>query len=148
CPRRTVRDTVLIEAAVAAGSKLREGFAARELLREGDRVIGIRGQAKGGAVVDDRARVVVGADGRRSLVASLVGAPEYHCRPALTCTYYGYWSGVRLAAGTEFETYWRPGTMLLAFPTNDGLTCVVVGVAVGAFAAFRDDVAGSFFRSL
>src|SRR5262249_43170127 len=104
-PRRTVLDSLLAEAAVAAGAELRQGFAVTELLREGDRVAGVRGQSYGGANVAERGRVVVGADGRRSTVARLVGAAEYDARPALTCAYYGYWSGVPIASGTEFETY-------------------------------------------
>jgi flavin-dependent dehydrogenase len=89
-PRRDRVDQVLIDAAVAAGAVLSEGFAMRELLWNGDRVVGIRGP--GGA--EERAAIVIGADGRNSAVARQVGAPVKHAHPALSCWYFSYWSGV------------------------------------------------------
>src|SRR5437764_6275884 len=58
-PRRTVLDALLVDAAVAAGAELRQGFAVQELLWEGDRVVGIRGRSPAGATVTERARGVV-----------------------------------------------------------------------------------------
>src|SRR5687767_1807370 len=69
CPRRTVLDQLLVDAAVEAGVELREGFTVDELLASDGVVTGIRGHARGGAAVTERARVVIGADGMRSLVA-------------------------------------------------------------------------------
>ena len=77
-PRRIVLDYALVEAAVAAGAELREGFAVQELLRDGDRVAGIRGRATGGKTVTEGARIVIGADGMHSLVARAVHAEAYH----------------------------------------------------------------------
>ena len=67
CPRRTVLDKLLVDAAVEAGTELREGFTAEALLWDGDRVAGIKGHSRTGAAVEERARVVVGADGVHSL---------------------------------------------------------------------------------
>src|SRR4051794_19772490 len=64
CPRRTVLDGLLVDAAVQAGAELREGFAVEELLTSGGSVTGIRGHRKGGAQISERARVVIGADGK------------------------------------------------------------------------------------
>ena len=72
CPRRIVLDALLVEAAAAAGAELREAFAVEEVVVEDGRVTGIRGHAKGGETVTERAKVVVGADGRHSLVAKAV----------------------------------------------------------------------------
>lgn len=95
-PRRVVLDAILAEAAVAAGAELREAFAVTGLLTDGVRVTGIRGRTNGGAAVAERARLVIGADGLHSLVARAVVAPTAHIRPALTCAYYSYWSGIPL----------------------------------------------------
>jgi len=46
-PRRTVLDTILVEAAVEAGAELREHFSVQKLLTDGERVMGIRGHAVG-----------------------------------------------------------------------------------------------------
>src|SRR5512132_276313 len=75
CPRRTVLDKLLVDAAVEAGAELREGFTVEEVLTSGGAVTGIRGHGRNGASVTERARIVIGADGRHSLVAKAVG-PE------------------------------------------------------------------------
>ena len=84
CPRRTVLDKHLVDAAVAAGAELREAFTVETLLWEGDRVSGVRGHTRTGRSVDERARIVIGADGAHSLVAKAVNAREYETRPPLT----------------------------------------------------------------
>ena len=55
-PRRKILDQILVEAAVESGAELREHFTVKELVWDGDRVIGIRGHAEGGAVVTDMLR--------------------------------------------------------------------------------------------
>ncbi len=72
-PKRTVLDKILVDAAAAAGAEVSEGFAVQEVLTDGDRVVGIRGKDATGREVTERARVVVGADGMRSVVARTVG---------------------------------------------------------------------------
>ena len=82
-PRRTVLDKILVDAAAEAGVEIRESFTVEGLVFEDGRAVGIRGHAKGGRTVTERARVVVGADGRYSLVADAVGAKEYNEKPKL-----------------------------------------------------------------
>ena len=120
CPRRTVLDKILVDGAVEAGAELREGFSVQEILMDGARVTGIRGRDAEGATVSEEARIVVGADGMRSLVARAVEAPEYNAKPTLACAYYTYWSGVDIEGA---EIYARERWMTIAFPTNDGLGC-------------------------
>ena len=126
-PRRTVLDALLVEAAAEAGAEVRESFTVKELVHEGDRVVGIRGRQAGGSMVEERATVVVGADGLRSTVARLVGAETYHERPPLTHCYYSYWSG--LDVGRQ-ELYGRVGLGSALIPTNDDLVLVGVNWAV------------------
>ena len=47
CPRRTVLDQLLVDAAVEAGAELRDGFTVDELLTSDGTVTGIRGHAQG-----------------------------------------------------------------------------------------------------
>jgi len=72
-------------------------------------------------------------------------APITDIRPALTCAYYSYWNGVPL---TGAEVAFRPRRVVLAFPTNDRLSCVAVQSPVSEFAAFRADIEDSFYRAL
>ncbi|HET8627966.1 MAG TPA: NAD(P)/FAD-dependent oxidoreductase [Thermomicrobiales bacterium] len=145
CPRRTALDTILVEAAMAAGAELRERFTVDGLLWDGDRVAGIRGHARGGALVAERARVVIGADGLRSVVARGVAAATYRATPPLTCGYYAYWSGVPLPGAALFP---RAGHRVFAFPTNDGLTCIAAQWPHAEFHAVRADIAGNFAATL
>jgi 2-polyprenyl-6-methoxyphenol hydroxylase-like FAD-dependent oxidoreductase len=145
CPRRTVLDKILVEATVAAGTELREGFTVQEVLMDGQRVHGIRGQARGGSSVTEQARIVIGADGLHSLVARTVQAPTYNEQPTFTCAYYTYWSGVPLQ-GTEL--YPRDHRFILGFPTNDGLICIAVQWPHKEFHAFRADIEGNYRKTL
>src|SRR5690242_5212180 len=52
----------------------RQHFSVTDLVREGERVVGVRGHEPGGASETIRGRCVVGADGRFSLVARKAGA--------------------------------------------------------------------------
>jgi 2-polyprenyl-6-methoxyphenol hydroxylase-like FAD-dependent oxidoreductase len=144
-PRRRVLDQLLLDAARTAGAEVREGFAVDEIVTEGERVSGIRGHANGGAVVTEQSRIVIGADGRHSLVARAVQAPTYNSRPPLACYYYSYWSDVPLDG---FEGYYPPYRAIFTLPTNDGLTCVIVGCPQREFLAFRADIEGNFWQTL
>jgi 2-polyprenyl-6-methoxyphenol hydroxylase-like FAD-dependent oxidoreductase len=120
-PRRTVLDPILADAASRAGATLRYGTAVSGLLRDdGGRVTGV--------VVDgtreERAPLVIGADGRNSLVADAVAAPVRYEAAAATDWLYGYWADLPVDG---YSWYYRPGVTIGAIPTNDGLTCVLVG---------------------
>jgi flavin-dependent dehydrogenase len=144
-PRRTVLDNILIDAASRAGVEVREGFSVQEVLMSGDRVTGIRGRALNGSTVMEQAGIVVGADGMRSIVARTVQAPSYLAKPARTCGYFAYWSGVPLEG---CEIYVREQRLFLAFPTNDNLTCIGMEWPRQEFQAFRADLEGNFLRTI
>jgi 2-polyprenyl-6-methoxyphenol hydroxylase-like FAD-dependent oxidoreductase len=144
-PRRTLLDAMLVDAARAAGAEVRENFRVTEVTQSGGRVTGIRGRTATGTVVSETASLVIGADGKRSLVAAAVGARGYrHCPPRSFAS-YSYWSGVPTAGG---ELYQRPGRAVAAFPTNDGLTMVYVAAPITEFAAARTDLEGFYQRTL
>jgi 2-polyprenyl-6-methoxyphenol hydroxylase-like FAD-dependent oxidoreductase len=145
CPRRTVLDKLLVDAAAEAGAEVREGFTVDEILVEEGRVSGIRGHERGGASVIERASVVIGADGRNSLVAKAVDAPRYNEQPALQAGYYAYWSDVPVDG---FEIFSRPYRGFAAAPTHDGLTMIVGGVPQAEFATFKKDVEANFMAML
>lgn len=146
CPRRIVLDAILVEAAAAAGAEVRESFTVEELLFENGRVAGIRGRGGENPAVTERARVVVGADGRNSLVAKAVEAERYNEAPDLAVLYYAYWSGLPV---NGFETYIRADHARgwAAWPTHDGLTCLIVGWPQAEFVVNRTDLEASFLRS-
>ncbi len=139
-PRRTVLDTILVDAARAAGAEVVEGFDVDEIVTADGRVGGIRGTHRGtgaAAATTIRARLVIGADGKHSSVARAVDAPVSTETPALSAGLYTYWSGLPVDAG---ELYTRDGLMVGVWPTNDALTLTFVGVPATGFAAFHANV--------
>ncbi len=145
CPRRTVLDKLLVDAAVEAGVELREHFSVQDLVWDGDRVSGIIGRSAAGTTLTEQARIVIGADGIHSLVARKAEAATYHTRPTFQCAYYSYWSGVPVD-GVEF--YPREYRGWGALPTHEGLTCIIVGWPRDEFHAFRADIEGNFLKTL
>jgi 2-polyprenyl-6-methoxyphenol hydroxylase-like FAD-dependent oxidoreductase len=145
CPRRTVLDTLLVRAAAEAGAEVREGFAVDEVLVEDGTVVGIAGRSAGGGSVIERATVVIGADGRNSMVAKAVQAEQYNERPPVTPAFYSYWSGV---GSTGFEVHIRERCGMAAFPTHDDLTLVIAGLPEEDLHGRRHDVEGTFMATL
>jgi len=140
CPRRTVLDKLLVDRAREAGAEVREGVVVRDVVRDGERVVGVRADG-----IEERAAVVVGADGMTSGIADAVGATMSPSHPSLTCGFYAYWSGMP-TDGVEF--YVRAGRDILVFPTHDGLTCVWVGRANDQWPAYRADIEGQYLAGL
>jgi 2-polyprenyl-6-methoxyphenol hydroxylase-like FAD-dependent oxidoreductase len=140
CPRRTVLDEILVNAARAAGVEVREGYHVDEVLVEDGRVVGIRSGDR-----EDRARIVIGADGRNSRVAKAVGAEEYNTKPRLQYSYYTYFSNLPMDG---METYIRPDRGFGVAETHDGLTIIVAGWPYAEAASYKADVEGNFMRTL
>ncbi len=145
-PRRKVIDKILVDAAVAAGAEVREGFAVKELTFDRGAVSGIVGRSReNGQSIGEKARIVIGADGIHSIVARNVKPEEYEAFPALGCGYYSYWSGLPM---DHPELYFRERRLFLAFPTNDGLTCIGVEWPNSEFHQFRSDIEGNFDKTI
>ena len=145
CPRRTVLDSLLVNAAAASGAVVREAFTVDELVVTDNAVAGVRGHETGGKPVEERARVVMGADGVNSFVARAVQAPEYDVRPVAACAYYSYFSGV---PQEDIELYVRENCAFGGAPTNDGLHLVMVNWPASDFPEVRANIEGHVWRAL
>jgi 2-polyprenyl-6-methoxyphenol hydroxylase-like FAD-dependent oxidoreductase len=144
-PRRTVLDTMLVEAARTAGAEVRENFLVEDLVWAEQRVVGIRGFERGSPPVTETAPVVIGADGKRSLVARRVNAESYRQREIGTFACYTYWSGVHTDGG---ELYQRPGRAVAVFPTNGDLVMIFVEAPLSDFGAFRADTEAAYLATV
>src|SRR5215469_2119773 len=144
-PRRTLLDSILIEAAREAGAEVRENFRVTQVTASDGRVSGIRGNAGRGPAVTETASLVIGADGKRSLVAAAVGARPYRGRPVRSFASYSYWAGLPVSGG---ELYQRPNRAVAVFPTNDALTMVYAAAPMTEFASARADLEGHYLRAL
>ena len=139
-PRRSVLDAMLVDAARDAGVEVRENCNLDEVILENGAVKGIRCAGR-----EERAAIVVGADGRNSHVAKAVGAETYQTKPRLQYSYYTYFSGLPT---DRMENYIRPDRGFAAAPTNDGHTMVVVGWPYAEARAYKADVEANFHQTL
>jgi len=90
--RRERLDRVLLDRARAVGVEVREGIRASGLLERGGSVEGVTA-ANGAGPETLRARLVIGADGRRSVVARRLGLLREHPRLRKFAV-RGYWEGM------------------------------------------------------
>ena len=102
------------------GVTLYEGFTVDQILLDGERVVGMRGQTQAGAPVTEQATLVIGADGVHSLVARTVSAAEYQTHDPIVLTYYAYWRDVALADGVHVEFCPQDWCAAYAWPTHHG----------------------------
>lgn len=131
-PRRTVLDPVLVEAARAAGAEVEFGTTALDLVREpSGRVAGAVLANGEGTRRTATARIVVGADGIRSRIAALAGAPVARSGRHSTAVLYGHWQRIEVDG---YHWHYRSGVSAGAIPTNDGRTCVFVALPPWRFA--------------
>lgn len=140
-PRRYLLDQILVDAAVAAGVEFRDGVTVEEIVKEGDRVIGIR--TPHGV---ERAKIVIGAEGIKSLVAAAVDAPEYNVQPARLAACYSYFSGVPMAPGVQVELYVGVHRAVFGWPTNDGKVLFGVNRQAHELEDWMKDLEGGFFE--
>jgi flavin-dependent dehydrogenase len=140
-PRRYLLDQILVDAAVAAGVEFRDGVTVEEIVKDGDRVTGIR--TPQGV---ERARIVIGAEGIKSLVAAAVDAPEYNVQPVRLSACYSYFSGVPLIAGAQVELYVGVHRAVFGWPTNDGKVLFGVNRQAHELEGWMNDLEGGFFE--
>jgi len=125
-PRRYMLDRVLAEAACDAGAKWTAGVSLDGLVRNGETQVG------GAVLRDDRGRrfevsadMIVGADGRNSTVAKLVGSETYETSRNATASFYGYFNA---PADDAFNWIFMPGFTGGIIPTNGGQVCAFISV--------------------
>ena len=123
-PRRQVLDTIVVEAAVAAGVVLCSGVSITGVRHDSTgRVVGVHGQDRSGALVAFDGRFVVGADGLTSQVARSVGAPMLEQRLDGGAVQYAYYAGVPWQG---IELIGADRSLVGVFPTHDEEGCVWV----------------------
>jgi flavin-dependent dehydrogenase len=154
CPRRRELDSILQDGAREAGAEVRAKCRVVDVLRKGERVVGVVVE-QAGVRSELRAQIVVGADGRHSTVAELVGAEEYLGYDSPRCMYWAYWprpawyaSDPRYEGGTlvvydeddfrvAFPTNRDQIILAFSFPNTDDLSAFKADPQAGLVAALR-----------
>jgi 2-polyprenyl-6-methoxyphenol hydroxylase-like FAD-dependent oxidoreductase len=149
CVRRPGLDAALVATARDAGAEVREGARVTALVTEAGRVAGVRWSDATGGEHELRAPLVVGADGRRSTVARLVGAQRPHrSRASGRACFYAYWEDGR-PDWRATAAQWREGAELgTAFPCDDGLLLVLLQPPASRAREFRGELTGTYERTV
>jgi flavin-dependent dehydrogenase len=142
-PRRTVLDALLVDAAARAGAEVEERVTVTGLVEEDGRVTGIRWTRRG-STGTSRAKLVVGADGKDSLIARFVNAPTYRWVATQTLNYWGYWSGTK--GGPIL--YFGPGFAIGVLPTNDGQNLIWLALPPSSRRAWSNGPLDEYLRHL
>jgi menaquinone-9 beta-reductase len=138
CVRRVTLDALLVDAAAAAGADVRTGVRVKSLITEGGRVTGVN--TTSGPI---QARLVVGADGRHSTVAALIGAREYHVASPGKAFAWGYFEQVRDRDG-HARLARRGDLGFLASPTDGDLYMAAIGIDMAKQAEFHANREANF----
>ena len=139
-PRRQYLDAMLVGAAEDEGATFVGGSRMTDLIWSGDEVQGV---VAGGEAIT--ARMVIGADGVWSKMASLVRAPALHWHEATNAISYAYFEGID-APGFWFQ--FTPGVNAGLINTSDDQVCVFAGRPTEDFDRFRGDPDVEFDRLL
>lgn len=122
---------------------VRENFTVRSLVHAEGRVVGVRGAQGHGPLETIYATGVIGADGKRSLVAREVSAQQYDSVPGATCIFYAYYRNFTQLAMPSAISYPCPDQNValgvLVFDADDDLTVVSVGAPADQFDRLRKD---------
>ena len=137
CVPRDIQDVELVEASREQGADIRERCTVQGLTWRAGRVSGVRYKDADGAMQEVASTLVVGADGRRSTVAALVGSwRPYRVSRNGRGLVFRYFEGDPHVGRQAGETYyqWREGDSFgFAFPTTP------VGKVLGLFMGHRDE---------
>lgn len=140
--RRSTLDAILARRAVAAGVELRTRTKVVDVVTRDGAVAGVVDQHG----TTHSARVVVGADGRRSTLARLVGAADEERRPPARALYYRYVTGWRSPDEIGPEFLLQGERLSYVFPSDAGIACLAVSIPVADHEAAGGDAAGLLER--
>ncbi|HVE94910.1 MAG TPA: FAD-dependent monooxygenase [Acidimicrobiales bacterium] len=145
-PRRTDLDTTLAEAAGDAGAEVRLGVSVTDVLRDdAGRVNGVRLRDASGAVSEERASVVIGADGRTSIVARSVAPAERDRHDIKGTGLFAYFDDFDWRS-TEISLF--DGTFIFVFPTAAQSACIGSATHIDNDAEVRADPEAYFWKVL
>ncbi len=143
--RRLVLDPILADAAAEAGAELHMGTTVTGLVKDAGRVTGVRVK-RDGAESTLQARLVVGADGRNSTVASGAGARKYNVAWNQRFAYWSFFEGAEPGPDPAFILNRWDERFVIASPSDSGLYQVVVMPELSELPRYREDLEGSYIE--
>lgn len=148
CERRITLDWILYKRMTREKNiEIRQNAKVNDLIWEDGRVIGVRWNEKVGNR-EAKAKVVVGADGFYSTLASLLQPPYEIYVPVQRFTYYGYFRDLDSFDLPTAEHHFVGNTISYIFPTDGDLTMVAVSLPIHGFAEFKKSPLVNFMSHL
>ena len=141
--RRSTLDAILARRADTAGVDVRTRTKVVDIVTVDGVCAGVTDAH--GAV--HRAQVVVGADGRRSTIARLVGAADEERHPPARAMYYRYVTGWRSPADVGPEFALDGDQFSYVFPSDSELACLAVSVPLAQHELGQGDAAGQLLQA-
>ena len=141
--RRTLLDPILAKAAVNAGADVRMATKVTGVVKDQGRVCGVR-VTHNGSETELHARLVVGADGRNSTIARLVGARKYNLAPNERFAYWSFYEGADIGPDPAFLFHHWGGRLVLAWPADSGLYQACMIADLEELPRFRRDLEGNY----
>jgi len=143
-PKRDHLDHILLEEAKRyEGVSFQPSTTVRNLLWEGDKVVGVSVDHKLGSS-SYYGDLVVGADGKYSNIAKWAAAEKYHNQGALRPVLYGYYEGVEPLAEPVTEIFLHEGRIGFLFPMEQGRDCLGLEVHPDEFKTMMKDPQAHF----
>lgn len=148
CIRRVTMDEVLVNGLKQLDNvQVREAANVHEFLSEGITVTGVR-WTEGTEILEATGRVVVGADGLRSTLASHVNPETERSQKPQRLMYYAYFADIAVPQQPAAEFHFQGNALGYVFPTSEGLTLVALSLPISEFNSFKKDPVRSFFSGI
>ena len=127
--RREIFDDFVFQKTKKIVSKTIEGFNVTDLIKEDNKIVGVKGTDLKGKEMEFKAKIVVGADGANSVIAKKVGLNKIHFDHHITAlrAYYKNISGLNDTIEIHFVNSLLPGYFWI-FPLENGMANVGVGM--------------------
>ena len=145
CVRRPGLDLALVDTARDAGAEVRERVRVTDLITApSGRVTGVHFTTRDGTTGSINAKLVIGADGRRSTIARLVGATEHHSWPNQRMMAFAYYEDTH-DDERQLAMQWRDvDDLVTVFPCDGGQLIALLMPPVHRAAEFRTDADAAF----
>ncbi|WP_431802862.1 NAD(P)/FAD-dependent oxidoreductase [Halobacillus andaensis] len=134
-PRRKHFDQILLDKAVSyPGVELRLGSQVVSLIKDARHVQGVRVRDRHrGREYNMYAPLVIGADGKHSMIASWAGAKTYGEHSPVRPVFYGYFHNVSPLLEPTTEIFLNDGRIGFLFPMEKGVDCLGLEVLPDEF---------------
>lgn len=130
----------------------RQCFHVTDLLWDGDRVAGIVGKSERGEVEEVTAKLVVGADGRFSMVARKTGAgTRDELNDHVSTLHYAYWKNLKPhngEPGTQVAYEGEPGFGYLVMDSADNTSAVCIEGQAGLMTVEGGQTEATYIQRL